>query len=305
MDVKELKERKKALKLTTIELAKKAGLPYGTVSKIMTGETQNPTMATLELLDNALSHEEMVARVSAYKEELLAYIQKHLDEKIDQIKFEKEYRAEHNLDDAPIPYAKPRKDGGSISSSNGNLALFGDKRVTEEILAQFGEDRNVELIDGHIIVNEAPGMDHQMVVQNLGYVIHDFIRANKGKCVLYSVGVNVRLDEDDYTVVIPDIVVLCDKSRMNRKCIIGAPDWVIEVTSPSTRDNDYDLKMHKYMHAGVREYWVIDLEREKIVTFIEGQPMETHIYGFEDEVPVYIYEAKLKIKLTDIGIDFA
>ncbi len=305
MDVKELKERKKALKITTIDLARKAGLPYGTVSKIMTGETRNPTMATLELLDNALSHEEMVVRVTAYKEELLAYIMEHRGERVDQIKFEKDYRKEHNLDNAPIPYAKQRNDSGSTHSSNGNLALFGDERVTEEILTQFGEDRNIELIDGHIIVNEAPGMDHQMVVQNLGYVIHDFIRANKGKCVLYNVGVNVRLDEDDYTVVIPDIVVLCDKGRMDRKCIIGAPDWVIEVTSPGTRDNDYDLKMHKYMHAGVREYWVIDLETEKIVTFTEGQPMETHIYGFEDDVPVYIYDGKLKIRLVDIGIDFA
>jgi Uma2 family endonuclease/transcriptional regulator with XRE-family HTH domain len=298
MDAKELKARKKALKLTTAQLAYLAELPVSTVSKIMTGETKSPSYVTIEKIGRALAHEEMLARVRAYADELLAYVREHPDEQVDQIRFEKEYRKRHKLDNAPLPYAKPVEEGAIF---DGSLALSGDGRVTTQILSDIGEDRRIELIDGHLIINEMPGLAHQMLVQNLGKIIDRFIEKNKGKCLVFSVGVNVRLDEDDYTVVIPDITVLCDRSKMEEKGIAGAPDWVIEVISPSTRSLDYKTKMLKYMNAGVREYWIIDLEKSEVVTYIEGEPMMVYVYKFSDEVPVYIYDGKLKIKLEEIA----
>ncbi len=294
MDVKELKERKKALRLTTAQLACLAELPVSTVSKIMTGETKKPSYITIEKIDKALAREEMLARVRVYVDELLAYVREHPGEQVDQIGFEKEYRKRHNLNNAPLPYAITMAHGERF---DGSLALSGDGRVTSRILSDIGEDRRIELIDGHLIINEMPGLAHQMMVQNLGKIIDRFIDENNGKCLLFSVGVNVRLDEDDYTVVIPDITVLCDKSKLEEKGIAGAPDWVIEVVSPSTRGLDYKTKMHKYMNAGVREYWIIDLEKEKVVTYIEGEPMMVYVYEFSDEVPVYIYDGKLKINV--------
>ncbi len=291
MDAKELKKRKKALHLTTAQLAYMAELPIGTVSKIMTGETRNPSHITIEKLDKVLAHEEMLARLQAYVTEFLEYIREHYEEGVDQISFEKEYRKKHNLDNAPLPYALP------ISTTANALepALLTDNRVTEKILAELGENRQVELIDGHLVINEMPDMAHQVIVQNLGERIRDFIKAENGKCKMFNVGVNVRLDEDDYTIVIPDIAVLCDQSRLDEKGIVGPPDWVIEVVSPSTRSIDYNRKMHKYMSAGVREYWIIDSEKGKVATFIEGEPMMVNIYSFEDDIPVYIYDGKLKI----------
>jgi len=276
MDAKELKLRKKALGLTTAQVALMCELPVGTVSKIFTGETKNPSYLTIDKIDRVLAHEEMLARVRAYVDAILAYIKDHPDEDVDQIKFEKNYRSEHGLDNAHMG------------------------KVTVQMLDEIGEDRRIELIDGHLIINEYPNMRHQMLVQNLGRKIDDYIRSNNGKCRAFSVGVNVFIDEDDYTLVGPDIVVLCDDSRMNEMGIVGPPDWVIEVTSPSTRGRDYGKKMHKYMDGGVREYWIIDLEKEKVTTYIEGEPMMAYVYSFEDEIPVYIYCGELKIRVNEV-----
>jgi len=276
MDAKELKLRKKALGLTTAQIALMCELPVGTVSKIFTGETRNPSYLTIDKIDRVLAHEEMLARVRAYVDAILAYIKDHPDEDVDQIQFEKNYRREHGLDNAHMG------------------------KVTAQMLDEIGEDRRIELIDGHLIINEYPNMRHQMLVQNLGRKIDDYIRSNDGKCRMFSVGVNVFIDEDDYTLVGPDIVVLCDDSRMNEMGIVGPPDWVIEVTSPSTRGRDYGKKMHKYMDGGVREYWIIDLEKEKVTTYIEGEPMMAYVYSFEDEIPVYIYCGELKIRVNEV-----
>ena len=110
----------------------------------------------------------------------------------------------------------------------------------------------------------------------------------------------VILDEDDYTLVIPDIVVLCDQSKLGQKGIIGAPDWVIEVISPSTRSYDYNRKMHKYMATGVREYWIIDPLKEKVITYVEGETLMAHVYDFTESVPVYIYGGKLQICISEL-----
>ena len=301
MDVRELKERKKALKLTTAELACLAQLPVGTVSKIMTGETKNPSYVTIEKIEKVLSHEEMISRVRAYVDAILKYIQEHPDENVDQAQFEKNYRKEHGLDNAPLPYAKSESGAvGEMDKFDGSLALSRRGNVTVQMLDEIGEDRRIELIDGHLIINEYPKMGHQVVVQNLGRIIDDFIRSQNGDCRVFNVGVNVYLDEDDYTLVGPDIVVLCDESRLCDNGIMGPPDWVIEVTSPSTRTRAYGKKMHKYMDAGVREYWIIDLEKEKVTTYIEGEPMMVYIYSFEDDIPVYIYDGKLKVCLREL-----
>ena len=301
MDAKELKLRKKALGLTTAQVALMCELPVGTVSKIFTGETKNPSYLTIDKIDRVLAHEEMLARVRAYVDAILDYIKDHPDEDVDQIQFEKNYRSERGLDNAPLPYAMSRSQSSNeMEKTDGSLALSHMGKVTVQMIDDIGEDRRIELLDGHLIINEYPNMRHQLVVQNLGRKIDDFIRSNNGKCRVFNVGVNVFIDEDDYSLLGPDIVVLCDDSRMNEMGIVGPPDLVIEVTSPSTRGRDYGKKMHKYMDAGVREYWIIDLEKEKVTTYIEGEPMMAYVYNFEDEIPVYIYGGELKIRVNDV-----
>ena len=292
-EIKKLKDRKKALKLTTAHLAYLADLPVGTVSKVMTGETKNPSYITIDKIDRALLHEEMLLRIKKYRELLMDYIKNHQDENVDQKEFEKKYREDNNLNDAPIPYAIP-----ILHENDGNLALRKDDRVDVSILNEIGEDKLIELLDGHLIFNEAPGIIHQRIVQNLGKVLDKYISSNKGKCQMFNVGVDVRLDEDEYTSLIPDVLIVCDGEKVHDDAIYGAPDFVIEVTSPSTRHRDYNEKMHKYMVSGVREYWIVDIEKEKVTTYIEGEPMMAYIYSFDDEIPIYIYNGQVKIKLN-------
>ena len=123
---------------------------------------------------------------------------------------------------------------------------------------------------------------------------------NRGKCEVFDVGVNVYLDEDEYTLVIPDIAVVCDESKVSEQGIFGAPDWVLEIVSPSTRQNDYHKKLHKYMDAGVREYWIVDMDRQMVSVCINGEPMRVTIYGFDDKIPVGIYGGELVLDVPFI-----
>lgn len=295
MDLKSLKDRKKTLKLTTKEVAILADLPVSTVSKIMTGETKNPSFLTIEKIDKALLHEEMLRRVQAYKDALNKYYLNNYNENVlDYNEFEKMYRAKNNLDNEPIPYAKPIS-----TNEDGNLAREHNLRLDIHTLYELGEDKNMELIDGHLVIGHAPNTNHQMIVQKIGKIIDRYIDEHGGKCKLFNVGINVFIDEDDYSLLIPDIAVLCDVDKLKDDGIHGSPDLVIEVTSKSTRSLDYNDKMHKYMHAGVREYWIVDPDTERVTVYIDGEPMLAYVYNFHDNIPVNIYAGELEICISD------
>ncbi len=172
-------------------------------------------------------------------------------------------------------------------------------RVSYKDIMKFEEKRPIELLFGTVIYNEGPTYQHQLVVQNVGRILDNYIYNNRGKCKMFNVGVNVFLCEDEYTLLCPDIVINCEESLVTELGINGAPDFVAEVTSPSTRGRDYKDKMYAYLRYGVREYWIIDLQKERVITYINGEPLMTYIYSFDDEIPVHIYGGKLKIKLID------
>ena len=302
MEIQELKNRKKELKITTADLAVIANLPVSTVSKIMTGETKNPSYATIEKLDNALLQEEMRKRIQAYRESIQKYYDgvEHGDNKIlDYKEFEKKYREDYHLNDAPIPYATRINSNGKRLSNDitGNIVKKNDIRMTTNDLEVLSDDRFIELIDGDVIIGQAPSVKHQLLVQNIGKAIDKYIEDNNGNCKMFNVGINVQTDEDDYTLLIPDIVILCDDSKLNDKGIFGAPDLVMEVVSESTRRIDYNDKMHKYMRAGVREYWIVDPNKERVTVYIAGEPMLAYVYSFTDKIPVEIYDGKLEIQM--------
>ncbi len=105
MTIEELRARKKNLKLTTRELAVLADLPQGTVSKILTGETKNPSYLTIEKLTDTIEKQELLARLRAYQEAMHRYFTEHPEDAGDQKKFEKIYREEHHLEqNVPIPF---------------------------------------------------------------------------------------------------------------------------------------------------------------------------------------------------------
>lgn len=96
-------------------------------------------------------------------------------------------------------------------------------------------------------------------------------------------------------MVQPDVLVVCDRDKLTNRCVMGAPDFIVEVLSPSTRRKDMFLKLAKYEHAGVREYWMVDMENEKIITYsFEGNGIPV-VYRMDAKVPVQVFEGKLAI----------
>ena len=112
--------------------------------------------------------------------------------------------------------------------------------------------------------------------------------------------VDVQLDCDDRTIVQPDLLILCDKDKYTPARIIGAPDFVAEVLSRSTRTKDIFIKLNKYRNAGVREYWIIDPAKKTVMVWDFENDDTVNIYGFRDSIPVGIYEGELVIDFSVI-----
>ena len=133
------------------------------------------------------------------------------------------------------------------------------------------DDIRVEIIDGVIYYMATPVLTHQSVIAGL---FKEFIKCDdkmrKKGCKLFISPTGVRLNRDSRTFVVPDLLILCRKLE-NLKRIEGAPDFVVEVLSPSTRSRDMTIKLRKYMEAGVREYWIIDYNKNRITVLNQGR----------------------------------
>ena len=162
------------------------------------------------------------------------------------------------------------------------------------------DERRVELIDGEFYDMSSPTFHHQTLAGEIYRQIANFIRENKGSCVPFISPVDVQLDCDQHTMVQPDVGILCDSEKIKPWGIYGAPDFLVEIISPSTKRKDYTKKLAKYENAGVREYWIIDPIQEKVlVYFFEGEVYPV-IYGMDSSIPISIYDGKLSIDFTAI-----
>lgn len=195
---------------------------------------------------------------------------------------------------------RPREEAWMFRDASATYDYKGQGSYTVEDYRLLPDDVRAELIDGELIYMEAPQTDHQMLVSELMFLFHLFIRENKGECFVFPAPLDVQLDCDERTMLQPDIAVICKKERLVKKGVYGAPDMVIEITSPSTRKMDYSKKVTKYLEAGVREYWIVDLQKRKIVTYFFEDDSAPSLYTFQDKVPVQIYEGKLEIDFSEL-----
>jgi len=158
------------------------------------------------------------------------------------------------------------------------------------------DGQRAELIDGELYMMATPSRIHQRVVMELSFRIRDYIGKNGGDCEVYPSPFAVFLNANHDIYVEPDISVICDKDKLTDEGCKGAPDWIIEVVSPSSRAMDYNKKLFKYRTAGVREYWIVDLKKQLIIVYnFEHDAFEE--YSFSDKVKAGIYE--------DFEIDFS
>ena len=167
---------------------------------------------------------------------------------------------------------------------------------TIEDIYALPDGERAELIDGKIYYMAPPSTRHQRLLNFINTEINLYIRENKGECEVFPAPFAVYLNKDDKNYVEPDISVICDKDKITDKGCNGAPDWIVEIISPGNKEMDYFKKLFKYGTAGVREYWVVDPERE-LVTICNFERDSMEEFAFDKDIPVGIYEGvSLKIE---------
>jgi Uma2 family endonuclease len=154
-----------------------------------------------------------------------------------------------------------------------------------------GEDYRAEIIDGRLYVMSPPSRYHQDVLGKLFVHIALFLEGKPYK--VYSAPFGVRLfpkkDLSDNTYFEPDITVIRDLSKLDDRGCNGAPDMIIEVMSPSNRQNDMLVKFRKYLQAGVREYWIVDTEEKTVhVCILDDRQYRVSVYDESQTVPVLV-----------------
>ena len=202
-----------------------------------------------------------------------------------------------------ILYGGPESEQDAVREPSAVCSRKKQGEYTVEDYRRLPEDVRAELIDGELIVLEAPDFTHQELIAELLFEIKLFIRKNGGPCRILPSPLDVRLDRDERTMVQPDIALICQSEKITKKGIYGAPDLCIEIVSDSTRKRDYGIKMQKYMAAGVQEYWIVDPKRKSIVCYcFEGEDAPyISMYTFSDKVPVRVYGEELKIGFAEIA----
>lgn len=125
------------------------------------------------------------------------------------------------------------------------MAFPQEKRYTIADIYALREGERAELIDGQIYYIAPPARKHQKISGKLYQAIANYIDGKHGKCEIYAAPFAIFLNQDDTNYVEPDISVVCDKSKLTDKGCMGAPDWVIEIVSPGSRQVDYFTKLFK------------------------------------------------------------
>jgi Uma2 family endonuclease len=156
-------------------------------------------------------------------------------------------------------------------------------------------EERIELINGRVYDLAAPSYVHQEISFRIARQIDDYIEKKDGDCNVGIAPLDVQLDEDDRTMVQPDVIIDCRKEKRSKMRIIGAPDFVLEVLSDSSRSKDIIIKTEKYMTAGCKEYWIIDPENETVIVYDFKNERYPLNYTFKDKVPVNIYNGDLSI----------
>ncbi len=261
MTIDEMKEIKKKQGFSNKMISDLSGVPFGTVQKIFGGETSSPRYDTIQALQRFF--EEATGGFSVQSDN-------------DVVKEGAAYKASRDKDNS--------------EKNNKNI---------DDYLA-LPEGTRIEMIDGVFYDMASPTTKHQEITGELYVELKMHVRKNKGSCHPYVSPIDVQLNSDDKTIVQPDVIVVCDKNKITTPRIVGAPDFIAEVLSPSNVFMDTTIKLGKYEKAGVREYWIISSEMEKVVVYFFEKNNEPVIYSFDDDIPVGIWNGECTINFRKL-----
>jgi len=174
------------------------------------------------------------------------------------------------------------------------------KHYTYADYCTWDDEPRCELIDGEIYLMAAPSEKHQDVLGNLFWKIREHLQGKECKVFMAPFDVRLNWKKGDDTVVQPDVLIVCDRDKLDGKGCNGAPDLVIEVLSPSTAGHDMMIKFTKYHEAGVKELWFADpIAQTMLVHKWDNGRHSFALYNDSDKITMGILP-ELTIDISDI-----
>lgn len=171
-------------------------------------------------------------------------------------------------------------------------------------------DETLELIKGKImLMSPAPNVQHQRVSRNILRFIDNYLIGKK--CEVFYAPFDVRLynrkksiltNKEIYTVVQPDICVICTPDLLDQQGCNGAPDWIIEILSKGNSKREMQIKYQLYQESGVTEYWIVYPNDQAIHQFVlndKGHYDLKYMYTDDDKAIPHLF-SDLAIDLTEI-----
>ena len=284
MTIQEMKQRKKELGYSNEQLSALSGVPLGTIMKIFGGATKAPRRSTIEALEQILSpvHPERTGKHRRYDSSDPA------SAGADMVR------------ETPAQYgAIYRMDQGNVDPK---LIQRPHRLYTVEDYYALPDDIRTELIDGVFYDMASPSVTHQLVIGELHLQFKACEKKHAGKCRVILSPCDVQLNQDDYTIVQPDLLVVCDLGKIKGRNCYGAPDLAVEILSPSSRSHDCVLTLNKYKNSGVREYWIVDPEHRQVITYVfdgpDGPSFET--WQFTDIIPIHISGGDCAVDMNEV-----
>ena len=195
-----------------------------------------------------------------------------------------------------MEYARIRKEEPEMDLTHEDLVRLGLTRkgkwqYTIADIEALPEGVRAELIDGELFVRlKTPETIHQDILMGLSFQVEFYIQKKKGKCHVFPAPFGVRIKNDIHNYVEPDITLICDDEKLERNGCHGAPDFVVEIVSPSNRKMDYVRKLALYRETGVREYWIVDPKHEQVTVYDLEHEKEPVLHSFTERIRVGVYD---------------
>lgn len=268
LSLEQMCQIKEARGYSFAQLSEYTGIPVVTLQKVFAGRSKSPRKITLDRIAEVLLGDEVKYPGKKYS------------------------------------YQMSQK--SSIVQETSNYAVSDPiiKKQGEYTLEDYNalpDEKRVELIDGVFFEMNSPKVVHQDIASIVHVAIYNFIRKNKGKCKVFEAAVDVQLDCDNKTMVQPDVFIVCDRDKIKDFGIFGAPDFILEILSDSTRRKDMTIKLAKYENAGVKEYWILDPVKKVLIIYpFLQEGWIPIVLPLEGTAPVYLFDGELEIDLDEI-----
>lgn len=322
--LEEIRLKKRLYGYTNEEMARRSGLPLSTVRKVLGGSTKSPGLKTVEALWQAFPEQSApLQRTESGAASLprtdpgaasLPEPEAWAVPAQDNYAYPSPEPAASLVREAEPAYALEPEAEPFYPFTNAPRGKYPRQgSYTLEDYLALPDDQRVELIDGVFYDMSAPTIPHQLIGGALYTRIANFLSGRKAPCVPLIAPTDVQLDRDNKTILQPDVMVVCHRDRFTTARLYGAPDFVAEVLSPSTRGKDILIKTNKYRNAGVKEYWMVDPRNETVTKMLFSAPddeepdgnIRTRTYSFDEPVPVTLFGDELSISFREIADSYA